>query len=326
MKKRIIRPEPPQANLQRFNQAAQQPVVVDEALTFDDQENDASPVQDKELSELLLAPATPLMNPKGGFDHVPISTLQKSKFQIRDTTADNEYIESLMISIQDTKGAISPIVVRPVDKGYAIIAGHHRLEAYRRLGYSVVPVSIRHLTEEEAAKALAADNTVRKDLNDFDRYRHARMLLDNGFCRSNADCGRVLGIDRTLVTRLLSFDVFPDEAREILKTNPGILGAAQAYELKEVALEQPKLLVEAISNLATGKINQTALGSWIQKQGETSSLRLPNRRSITISHPDLKKPVKISFTEKEVKISADGLDIERLEELIQQNLGSLLKK
>ena len=79
---------------------------------------------------------------------LPISEIHHSAYQVR-SVADPDYIEQLMQSIQQS-GVISAIVVRPIERGYEIIAGHHRFEACRRLGHASVPVEIKQMTDEEA--------------------------------------------------------------------------------------------------------------------------------------------------------------------------------
>ena len=101
--------------------------------------------------------------PKAAVTELAVALVRPSPFQVR-SVADSDYIETLMASIVQS-GVISPVVVRMLDSSnYEVIAGHHRLEACRRLGHENVPVFVRHMTDSEAACALASDNFVRKEL------------------------------------------------------------------------------------------------------------------------------------------------------------------
>lgn len=259
----------------------------------------------------------------GGVIPLPVTRIRASPFQVR-AAADSEYIETLMASIVQS-GVISPVVVRALDAGaYEVIAGHHRLEACRRLGHAEVPAVVRRMSDAEAACALASDNFVRQELSDYERYKHARMLKDHGFCRTNGAIGQVLGVSRQLVGFLFAFDDYPPGARAVLETHPGILGATQANELKDLAREEPDLFSEAIAQLADGKLRQNQIRGWIEAKFKTSALRMQRRHEIRINRPGLRSPVRLIYTDREAKIQAEGLDIEKLRALIENHLDDLL--
>ena len=263
------------------------------------------------------------------FARLPVTSIAPSRFQVR-AVADDGYIETLMSSIGES-GVISPIVVRPLPKNaalesnaYEIVAGHHRFEACRRLGHSDVNVIIKHLMDAEAACALASDNLVRKDLDDYERFKHAKMLRDNHFCRTNTEIGVVLGVSRTLVSFLMAFDVFPAGAKAILETHPGILGATQANELKDIATDEPDVFTEALLLVAEGKLQQNQIRPWIDKRFKGPAVRMQKRRVLEISRPGLSSRIKVTYSDNEAKIQAPEINIEKLQKLIEENLGDLV--
>lgn len=256
---------------------------------------------------------------------LPVDQIRPSKYQVR-SVADPEYIDSLSESIQ-LSGVISPIVVRPVSDGYEIIAGHHRFEASRRLGHKQVQVKIVEMNDAEAAMALASDNFVRRDLNDYERYKHSKMLSENGFCKTKREIASVLGVSSPKITQLNSFDSFPTGAKAILEINPGILGSDAAYKLEAIAREEPDLFTEALLLVVEGKLLQTKIGDWIKSKTASSKVRVSHkfRSEVKIERPYLQKPIKLTFTENEAKIQGEGLDPDKLKKLLEDNLESLLK-
>lgn len=253
---------------------------------------------------------------------LPVSTIHPSPYQVR-SIADQEYIESLMESIR-VSGIISTIVVRPVASEYEIVAGHHRFEACRRIGYETVSVEIKHMTDAEAAMALTSDNFVRKEPGVYERYKHAKMLLDHGFCKTGREIAVILGVSPAQVSQMKAFDYFPTGAKAILEVNPNLLGYDAARNFQEIAVDEPDLFTEALMNLATGKLQQNRIGAWIDSKLKSGSLRLPRSHSVRISRPDLRTPIKLTYTDREAKIQADGLNIEKLQKLIEANLDDLL--
>lgn len=260
---------------------------------------------------------------KAAVTELAVALIRPSPFQVR-AVADSDYIETLMASIVQS-GVISPVVVRMLDSSnYEVIAGHHRLEACRRLGHANVPVVVRHMTDSEAACALASDNFVRKELSDYERFKHAKLLKDHAFCKTNSEIGQVLGVSRQLVGFLFGFDDFPDGAKAILEVNPKILGATQANELKDIARDEPDVFTEAIALLAEDKIRQNQIRSWIESKFKSSSVRMQRRQEIKISRPGLRSTIKLIYTDREAKIQAEGLDVGKLKKLLEDNLDNLI--
>lgn len=261
--------------------------------------------------------------PKPVVTELAVTLVRPSPFQVR-AVADSDYIETLMASIVQS-GVISPVVVRMLDSSdYEVIAGHHRLEACRRLGHVNIPVVVRQMTDAEAACALASDNFVRKELSDYERFKHAKLLKDHGFCKTNSEIGQVLGVSRQLVGFLFAFDEFPAGAKAILELNPKILGASQANEIKDIARLEPDVFTESIALLSEDKIRQNQIRSWIESKFKSSSVRMQRRQEIKITRPGLRSPIKLTYTDREAKIQADGLDVGRLKKLIEDNLDSLV--
>lgn len=284
-----------------------------------------TPVPDSGNTLVRSATPSPLENPpsRSIVTELAVSLIHSSPYQVR-AVADPDYIETLMASIVQS-GVISPVVVRALDSSaYEVIAGHHRLEACRRLGYINIPVVVRHMTDSEAACALASDNFVRKELSDYERYKHAKLLKDHGFCKSNNEVGQVLGVSRQLVGFLFGFDDFPPGAKAILEVNPKILGATQANELKDIAYGEPDVFTEAIALLAEGKLRQNQIRSWIESRFKSSTIRMRRRREIKISKPGFRSAIKLTYTDNEAKIQAEGLDVEKLHKLIEANLEDLV--
>ncbi len=261
--------------------------------------------------------------PSSATVELPVEMLRPSPYQVR-AVSDNEYIETLMESVIQS-GIISPIVVRPLESSvYEVIAGHHRLEACRRLGYQKIPVVVHNMNDSEAACALASDNFVRKELSDYERYKHARMLRDLSFCKTNSEIGQVLGVSRQLVGFLFAFDDYPAGAKSILEVNPRILGATQANELRVIAKDEPGVFTEAIELLAEGKLLQNQIKHWVESRFKSSPVRMQRRQEVKIQKPGLRSQVKLTYTDREAKIQAEGLNIDKLRKLLEDNLDSLL--
>lgn len=79
---------------------------------------------------------------------------------------DNDEMNNLIESIQ-SKGVISPIVVRPLENTndeYEVISGHRRLHATVKAGIKEVPAFIYAVTRDEAAVMLVDSNLHREKI------------------------------------------------------------------------------------------------------------------------------------------------------------------
>lgn len=92
-------------------------------------------------------------------------------------------VAELAESIAET-GLLQPIVVRDTGDVFILVAGHHRLEAFRFLGRSEIPASILECDEWEAELAEIDENLKRKDLDQLEMALHLKrreeLLAEKG--------------------------------------------------------------------------------------------------------------------------------------------------
>src|SRR5580704_915635 len=110
------------------------------------------------------------------YRNVPLAELRESSTNPRKTF-DEERLEELADSVR-SKGVLSPLVVRPVNGHYEIVAGAQRFRAAQRAGLDAVPVRVSALTDEEAQEVQMIENLLRTDLHPFEEARGFRALLD----------------------------------------------------------------------------------------------------------------------------------------------------
>lgn len=79
---------------------------------------------------------------------------------------DRRALESLAGSVRE-HGILQPLLVRPTGEGtYEVVSGERRLRAAREAGLTEIPVTIKEVDEQDAARLLAlVENLQREDLN-----------------------------------------------------------------------------------------------------------------------------------------------------------------
>lgn len=107
---------------------------------------------------------------------VKLDELRPGSTQPRSTMTE-EGLQELADSIRQ-QGIISPIIVRPADEGYEIIAGERRFRAARMAGLEEVPVIIRTVDQTQALAMALIENMQREDLNPLEEAAGIQRLID----------------------------------------------------------------------------------------------------------------------------------------------------
>jgi ParB family chromosome partitioning protein len=91
---------------------------------------------------------------------------------------DPQKLQQLKQSIS-THGILEPLLVRPVEKigQYELVAGERRYRAAKEAGLTLVPVTVRQLTDDEAVQLALVENLQREDLNPVEETEGILQLL-----------------------------------------------------------------------------------------------------------------------------------------------------
>jgi ParB family chromosome partitioning protein len=111
---------------------------------------------------------------------IELKDLRTPDLQLRQI--DEKIVEELVISIR-RQGLLQPILVRPLaSRGFEIVFGVHRVEAYRRLGRNAIPAMVRSLSDEGAFLARLGENLTRNVLIDpISEAKGYIFLIDKGW-------------------------------------------------------------------------------------------------------------------------------------------------
>lgn len=147
-----------------------------------------------------------------GAQRLPISELRPSALQPRKQF-DPEALADLAASIKE-KGVLQPILVRPRDDGYEIVAGERRFQAARQAGLETVPVQVRELDDQEALELAIIENLQRENLNPLEEAEAFQQLMDYGL--NQEAVSQAVGKSRSAIANSLRLLSLPPLAREAL--------------------------------------------------------------------------------------------------------------
>lgn len=159
-----------------------------------------------------------------GVQNVSIALLRASPLQPRKNF-DEAAIAELAASVAE-RGVLQPIVVRPVDGGYEVVAGERRLRAAQRAGLTTVPAVVRELTDQEALEIAIIENLQREDLNPIEEARAFKQLLDFGM--NQEQVATAVGRSRSAVANQLRLLTLSAPIQAALESNTITAGHARA--------------------------------------------------------------------------------------------------
>jgi ParB family chromosome partitioning protein len=174
---------------------------------------------------------------QGAILEIPIDKISASPFQSR-RAFDPGKLAELAESIKE-RGVIQPVVVRPVNDTYELIAGERRLRAVQKLGWSAIPAVIIETADKETAIELALiENLQREDLNPIEEASGYHRLITE--CNlSQSDVAARVGKDRSSVANAVRLLSLPDELQKMLID--GSLSAGHARALLAVPADSEKI-------------------------------------------------------------------------------------
>lgn len=164
--------------------------------------------------------------PPSGLRNLAVAQLKPGKFQPR-RQFDEAAIADLVESVR-TKGVLQPILVRPHDGMYEIIAGERRWRAAQRAQLHEVPVIIRDLTDKEALEVALVENLQRQDLTALEEAEGYRRLVEE-FSHTQEELARAVGKSRSHVANMMRLLALPGPVKEML--DQGQLSAGHARAL-----------------------------------------------------------------------------------------------
>lgn len=155
---------------------------------------------------------------------VEVSALRPSRFQPR-SRMDEAAIAELARSIAD-KGVLQPLLVRPIDDGYEIVAGERRYRAAAQAGLTSVPAVVKSFDDRQTLEIAIVENLQREDLTSVEEARAFEQLRSFGLDQQGV--ADAVGKSRSAVANALRLLQLPEDALDALEAGDITAGHARA--------------------------------------------------------------------------------------------------
>jgi ParB family chromosome partitioning protein len=234
-------------------------------------------IQDKLQFTQLQTRIKELEEAKSGVLTIPVNSITPNPWQPRRTFDVTDLVSSITEA-----GLIQPIIVRkhPSSIGqYQLVAGERRLRACTELGWTeIAAVELANLADADMAVLALTENVTRNDLSDFE-VGACLGVIQREF-PSKKTMAEALGVSRSELYRLMSFEALPEFVLADLRSNPSLLGANAAGGLSSILKQH-------------GTTAETKLEPlWLQlKEGKLDQRTLLAKLQSEINHPAALRPL-----------------------------------
>lgn len=182
------------------------------------------------------------------FEEIPVTAIRPNTHQPRRTFSESG-IQELAASIREV-GILQPLVIRPAELGFELIAGERRLRAAKAAGLERVPVLIRDAVDSESMELALVENLQREDLNPLETAAAYQALME-GFGLTKEQLATRLGKSRSAVTNTLRLNRLPESIRGLVLD--GELSEGHARTL--LALEKEELMVRTARKVLAERLS-----------------------------------------------------------------------
>jgi ParB family transcriptional regulator, chromosome partitioning protein len=172
----------------------------------------------------------------GALRELPTASVKPNPFQPR-TRMDEGPLDELVASMQSS-GLLQPVVVRPRNGGYELIAGERRWRAATRLGWTKIPAVVKDVDDQTLLTLALIENLQRDDLSPMDEAAGYQRLATD-FQLPQVEIARLVGRNRVTIANLLRLLQLPADVQSLVHDRKLSEGHARAL----LALAKPDDMV-----------------------------------------------------------------------------------
>lgn len=231
----------------------------------------------------------------GSLNEVLVGKILPGSMQPRNSF-DDDSLNELAESIREN-GIMQPLVVRPIEEGYELIAGERRWRASQLAGLTKVPVIIRDVDDQTALELALIENLQRENLDPIEEAKGYEQLMDQ-FDLTQEEVATKVGKNRATVANSLRLIKLPPGVQSYVRDGMLTSGHAKAILALKQAKNQIAAANQAIKKELSVRQTEDLINSLNQKDNSSAKIR-----------------------EKNI-ISNVNANIENLEAKIQEQLGT----
>ncbi len=207
------------------------------------------------------------------------------------TYFDEEAINDLAQSIKE-HGVIQPIIVKPSNQGFVLVAGERRLRACKVNNLRTIPAIVREYNSIYLAELALLENLQREDLTAIEEAIALKKLQTNSNL-THEQLGKKVGKSRVYVTNLLGLLKLPQVVIE--DVIEGRISAGHARALSKIKDEKTIMMLR--DRVVSEELNVRELEVLIRGYNNKDTVKI-SKNLIANTNKDLKQHFDDQFKVK----------------------------
>lgn len=170
-------------------------------------------------------------------DYIELKLIKPSRFKLRDQLSG---INELMDSIRE-HGLLQPLIVRPFNGYFELIAGHRRFEALRKLRWRKAPCVVIDVDDKSAYEIALIENVQKETLDPIEEAQAFRKYVEEYGWGSVTELAKKIGKSQEYVSQRLRLLHLPEDVKELIRA--GRLAPSAARELLRLPNDEDRSML-----------------------------------------------------------------------------------
>jgi len=220
---------------------------------------------------------------------IELNMIRPSKFAVRHSPSTNDPEILLLKTSILQHGLLQPIVIRPLDNGFELVAGHRRFTACKSLRWRFISCKIRDMSDKQAYEIQLTENIQRKSMDPIEEAESYQKYVNEFGWGGISELSKKIGKSDEYVSHRMKLLTLPGTVKEKLVENN--LSVSQALEVIHVDDSEKNILTDQIieNKLTVKQIREikktmkSETNTILKKDNSTSkSLNLVKKSSLTL--------------------------------------------
>ena len=182
-------------------------------------------------------------------ERLPLHIIKPAQVQTRiyaSLSQQQESIDELSGSIKK-HGLLQPIIIRPINQGFEIVAGHRRFQACKILRWKTIPAMVKDVSDKDAFEIQLVENIQRKTLDPIEEAQAFKLYVrDYGW-----------GGITYLAETIMKSEQYVSSRIQLLKLPQNVIDKVKSGELKvSHAFELLSLEGKSLENMSDDIISK----------------------------------------------------------------------
>lgn len=220
---------------------------------------------------------------------IELRMIKPSNFPVRYADQkDSPDMVNLKDSIRE-HGLLQPILVRPLEHGFEIVAGHRRFAACRSLRHRFISCKIRELSDQQAYEIQLTENLQRKTMDPIEEAEaYQKYVFDFGW-GGVRDLSRKIGKSEEYVSHRMQLLKLPGGVKNyVVARNMSVSQALELVGMPEASEEladdivRNKLTVKSIRKIKTQMNIEHGTVARRSRESKSRESQITNRGILTL--------------------------------------------